>query len=156
LLSASAQQLAELQKADIVEDAIALDYWNKTLSGEDLPESVQASYYSANALTFLGIPPLLGRVFTASDGPPGKESGGVVVLTHRFWQSRYGSQPNVVGKTIDLNREPYTVIGVVPPRFDNYLGDVIVPIHLKFDPGFAWGVQARLKPGVSRSTAELS
>jgi len=148
------QQLMDLQKSDVIEDAIALDIWAMTLTGDDLPESVSTNYYSANGANFLGLTPVVGRVFTAADGPPNEEPSHVVVLTHSFWQSHFGGRADAVGQTIQLNREPYTIIGVVSPGFDSYLGDIVVPIHLKLDPTFAWATQARLKRGITKEIAE--
>jgi putative ABC transport system permease protein len=152
----TAQQLVALRKSDVIEDAIALDIWTMTLTGDDLPESVATNYFSANGPRFLGLTTSLGRAFTEEDGPPGQDPDRVVLLTHRFWQSHFFEQADVIGKTIQLNREPYRVMGVVSERFDPFLGDVVVPIHLKFDPSFAWGVQLKLKRGISRVAAETS
>ena len=125
-----------------------------TLTGQDLPEAVDTQYFSANGLTVLGVPPLLGRVFTEADGPAGEQPQRVVVLTYRFWQSHFGGRTEAVGQTLHLNREPYTVIGVLPAQYFSTGPEIIVPIHLTFDPGFAWGVQGRLKPGVDVRAAE--
>jgi predicted permease len=59
-----------------------------------------------------------------------------------------------VGQTLYLNREPYTVIGVLPREYFSTGPEILVPIHLTFDPKFAWGVQARLKPGINPRMAE--
>ena len=88
-----------------------------TLTGGDLPEAVRTQYLSASALNVLGVPPLLGRVFNEADGPAGEQPQRVVVLTYRFWQRHFGGRPEAVGQTLYLNREPYTVIGVLPRRY---------------------------------------
>ena len=59
-----------------------------------------------------------------------------------------------MGQTLSLNREPYTVIGVLPRQYFYSGPEILVPIHLTFDPNFAWAVQARLKRGVTPHTAE--
>ena len=59
-----------------------------------------------------------------------------------------------VGQTLYLNREPYTVIGVLPRQYFSTGPEILVPLHLTFDPNFAWGVQARLKRGVTPRMAE--
>jgi putative ABC transport system permease protein len=88
-----------------------------TLTGQGLPEAVRTQYFSANGLNVLGVPPLLSRVFNEADGPAGEQPQRVVVLTHRFWQRRFGGRPEAVGQTLYLNREPYTVIGVLPRQY---------------------------------------
>jgi len=77
----TARQFVELRKADVIDDAIAIDIFGMTLTGKELPEYVRTQFYSSNALTFLGVRPLLGRVFTEADAPPGEEPHPVVVLT---------------------------------------------------------------------------
>jgi putative ABC transport system permease protein len=77
---------------------------------------------------------VLGRAFHTEEGKPG--TAGVVVLNHGFWQRRFGGDPNVVGRTILLDEEPYTVVGVMPLRFEfpqvNYKGDLWAP--MRFNP----------------------
>src|SRR5206468_1025703 len=111
-------------------------------------------YFSANGLNLLGVPPILGRVFNEADGPAGEQPQRVVVLTYRFWQRHFGGRPEAVGQTLHLNREPYAVIGVLPRQYFYTGPEILVPIHLTFDPNFAWSVQARLKRGVNPRMAE--
>ena len=110
----NARQLVALRQSEVLDGVVASDMWPMTLTGQDLPEAVDTQYFSANGLTVLGVPPLLGRVFTEADGPPGVQPERVVVLTYRFWQRHFGGRAEAVGQTLHLNREPYTVIGVLP------------------------------------------
>lgn len=151
----TSQQFSELQKADVLDGAVALDQWNATLTDGDLPESVDITYYSSNGLSFLGIPPLVGRIFTASDGTAGQTPAHVVVLTHSFWMRHFGGRPDVVSRKVDLNGDPFEVVGVIPERFDSLFGDIIAPLNMKAGPNSAWAVYARLRSGVSRQQAEL-
>ena len=153
-LSVTARQLVALQHSDLFDGAFALDTWEMTLTGEDLPEVVRTQYFSANGLNVLGVPPLLGRVFNEADGPAGEQPQRVVVLTYRFWQRHFGGRPEAVGQTLDLNREPYTVIGVLPRQYFHTGPEVLVPLDLTFDTKVVWGVQARLKRGVTPRMAE--
>src|SRR5436190_6395130 len=153
-LSVTARQLVALQQSDLFDGAFALDTWEMTLTGEDLPELVRTQYFSANGLNVLGVPPLLGRVFNEADGTAGEQPQRVVVLTYRFWQRHFGGRPEAVGQTLYLNREPYTVIGVLSRQYFYTGPEILVPIHLTFDPNFAWNVQARLKRGVNPRMAE--
>ncbi len=154
-LSVTARQLVALQHSDVLEGAFASNAWEMTLTGQGLPaEAVQTQYFSANGLNVLGVPPLLGRVFHEADGPAGEQPQRVVVLTDRFWQRHFGGRPEVVGQTLYLNREPYTVIGVLPRQYFYTGPEILVPLHLTFDPNVAWSVQARLKRGVTPRMAE--
>src|SRR5262245_20359198 len=153
-LSVAARQLVALQHSDLFDGAFVSNGWEMTLTGEDLPEVVRTQYFSANGLNVLGVPPLLGRVFNEADGPAGEQPQRVVVLTYRFWQRHFGGRPEAVGQTLSLNRELYTVIGVLPRQYFYTGPEILVPIHLTFDPNFAWSVQARLKRGVSPRMAE--
>src|SRR5262245_25034767 len=153
-LSVAARQLVALQHSDLFDGAFVSNGWEMTLTGEDLPEVVRTQYFSANGLNVLGVPPLLGRVFNEADGPAGEQPQRVVVLTYRFWQRHFGGRPEAVGRTLYLNREPYTVIGVLPRQYFYTGPEILVPIHLTFDPNFAWSVQARLKRDVDPRMAE--
>src|SRR3954463_16342258 len=153
-LGVTARQLVALQNSDVVDDAFVSNTWEMTLTGQDLPEAVRTQYFSANALNVLGVPPLLGRVFNEADGPAGEEDPPGVVLTYRFWQRHFGGRPEAVGQTLYLNREPYSVIGVLPRQYFYTGPEIVVPLVLTFDTNFAWGVQARLKRGVTPRMAE--
>jgi len=153
-LSFTARQLVALQHSDVFDGAFAWNTWEMTLTGQDFPEAVGTQYFSASGLDVLGVPPLLGRVFNEADGPAGEQPQRVVVLTYRFWQRHFGGQPDAVGQTLYLNREPYTVIGVLPRQYFHADAEILVPIRLTFDPNFAWRVQARLKRGVDPRMAE--
>ena len=79
-----------------------------------LPEQVRGSPLTVNAFGVLRQQPILGRDFTAQDGERGSE--GVVILGYTVWKNRYGADPAVVGRTLRLNGEPATIIGVMPPN----------------------------------------
>jgi predicted permease len=159
-LSATARELVALQASDVFDGAFAWNTYDMTLTGEDFPETVRTQYFSANGLTVLGVPPLLGRVFNDADRPAGEQARRVVVLTHRFWRQHFGARSEVLGQTLHLNRESYTVIGVLPRQYFATGPEILVPLDLKFDPTFAsvgdraWPVQARLKRGVTPRMAE--
>ncbi len=159
-LSVTARQLVALQGSDVFDGAFALNTYDMTLAGEDFPETVRTQYLSATGLNVLGVPPLLGRVFNEADGPAGEQARRVVVLTYRFWQRHFGARPEALGQTLYLNRESYTVIGVLPRQYFATGPEILVPLDLKFDPTLAsvgaraWPVQARLKRGVTPRMAE--
>src|SRR5690348_8704510 len=69
---------------------------------------------------FLGVRPMLGRTFLPQDATPGAPHA--VVIGYELWQRRFGGRPDVLGRTLDINSQAYTVIGVMPPDFDLFMG----------------------------------
>jgi len=87
----------------------------KTLSTRDgIPERIPGQAVTTPFFDVLGVRPVAGRTFVNDDG---RANARVVVLSERLWQSRFGADPGLVGRTIPLDGEPYTVIGVVPASF---------------------------------------
>src|SRR6185295_2685837 len=84
------------------------------LSGTGDPERITGVRVSAAVFPILGVPPAVGRTFVESDDQPGQD---VAVLSHGLWQRRFGGDPRAVGRTITLDRRPYTVVGVMPAAF---------------------------------------
>src|SRR5215467_5205178 len=94
------------------------DYrFNLTGAGE--PEELSVQMATPDLFKVLGVDPLLGRTFLPDDAEEGKPQ--VAVLSYGLWQRRFGSQPSMVGQTITLNDEKFTVIGVMPPSFQLYI-----------------------------------
>jgi putative ABC transport system permease protein len=125
------------------------------------PRSVRAAYVSAPYFDVFGTKAALGRTFARDEDQRGKEK--VAVLSHRMWLNLFGADRAVVGRSILLNDEPYTVIGVLPgnSEFDRRAAELWIP--LAFPPQVArdyhyLGAVARLKPGVSlqQAQAEMS
>ena len=123
-----------------------------TLTGGDRPVQVQGDRDSATFFDIWGIEPMLGRTFAPDEDQPGKNQ--VVVLSHRFWESRFGADKSIVGRTLSLNNKPYTVIGVMPPGIFDRTRDLFW-VPLAFEPkdmtrDYHWMISfARLKPGVT-------
>lgn len=88
---------------------------NHTLTGNGTPRQLEAQTVSSEFFRLLGINPLLGRGFVAEDEKPGTH---VAVLSHETWQSVFGGDPSIVGRNITLDRNTYTVIGVMPKGFE--------------------------------------
>jgi len=128
-----------------------------TLTGSDRPVLLQAGKVTWPFLDIFGAKLVMGRTFRPEEDQPGKDR--VVVLSHRVWESRFGSDPRLIGRTLTLNGKPYTVIGVLSEGgpFDKGYQDLWMP--LAFSPqdqtrSFRWlRVWARLKPGVSLEQA---
>ena len=132
------------------------------LTGIGEPERLNGLRMSASGLNVLRAQPLLGRTLAPGEDQPGQDQ--VVVLTHRLWQRRFGSETNAIGRTIRLNEETYTIIGVLPPDFLPFADREFV-IPYVFEPSWAnkrdghWlRVFGRVKPGVTieQGHAELN
>jgi predicted permease len=89
---------------------------NLTLLGDGDPEELSAMAATPSLFPLLGVRPLLGRVFGEEEAKPGAPAR-VVVLSNAVWQTRFGADPRVVGRTLNLNGTSYAVIGVMPPEF---------------------------------------
>jgi putative ABC transport system permease protein len=97
-------------------EKMAIYHWHTmNLSGSDHPEAVVTARVSSDFFTVLRAQPILGRVFVADDDKPGQNK--VVILGYAFWQSHFGSNPNIVGQKITLDGQSYTVTGVMPGNF---------------------------------------
>ena len=145
-----------LRKSPVVEDTFLEDDWNLTVTGSDLPEDVLGVYLSSNGFNFLGVPAALGRGLQPSDAIDGQDPQPVVVLGNKFWQRHFNSDPTVLGKTMQLMRKNYTIVGVAGSRFTWGDGDVYLPLKVTQDQvkGFYAGI--RLKPGVSHPQADAA
>jgi predicted permease len=132
-----------------VEDAFMTDQWNLTVTGHDLPEDVNADYVTSNTFQFLGVPPALGRGLLPSDAVDGHDPQPVAVLSYKFWQRHFSSDPGVLGKTLQLVRKNYTIVGIAAPRFTWNDADVYLPLKVTADPVRSYQTELRLKPGVS-------
>lgn len=105
-----AQRSKTIEKFAVYRDA------HFTLTGEGRAEAIPSGIASASFFDVLGVKPAIGRFFTAEEDQPG--SNHVVVLTYGLWQSRFGGKPDVIGSSISLDREPYTIVGVLPRDFE--------------------------------------
>src|SRR5271170_8150273 len=153
LLIVNGTQAQEVLKASSVEDAFLQDDKHENLTGEKFPVSVNVGLYSPNMFDYMGVPPLLGREFTPADAPGGNPEP-VAVLSYLFWQRQYGASHEVIGKSIELDHKPYTIIGVVPPRFTWGDDDVYLPAVPTADPHYYWNTFIKLKPKTPYSVAQ--
>jgi putative ABC transport system permease protein len=154
--------MAWQNQPQILEDAALYGFPGQqhvNLLGGDQPEQLKATQVSANFFSLFGVQFEAGRPFSAQEdvpkGPP------LVVISNGLWRNRFGSDPQVVGKTLDLDGTAYTIVGVMAP-FDSPdlpIGDVSLP--LQADPNsinqgnYLFGA-ARLKPGVTLAMAKAS
>jgi predicted permease len=121
-----------------------------------LPEDVLGVPLTSNAFNFLGVPAALGRGLQPSDAIDGQDPQPVVVLGYKFWQRHFNSDQSVLGKTIQLTRKNYTIVGVAGSRFAWGDGDVYLPMKVTQDPIPDYYVGIRLKPGVSHAQAQAA
>lgn len=149
----NAAQMEQLGRARTIESVVAQDGWNLTTTDGDIPEDVVAAYMSPNAPNNWGTPAFMGRWLIPSDAPPGRDAERVVVLGYAFWQRYYAGDPGVVGKTIQLVRKNYQIVGVMPPRFRWREADIYMPLAIKTDPNVFYGVILRIKKGVTIADA---
>jgi predicted permease len=144
-------QIRLLRRSSALEDLVAMDSRSLTLTGGDFPEDVETLFVTANAFDFLGEPPLLGRGLIPSDAVDGQEPQPVAVLSYQFWQRHFNGNPDAVGKTLQLNRKSYRILGVAAKRFRWEAKDVYLPLDLTQDPKLTYRFVVRLKPGESRT-----
>ena len=125
------------------------------MTGEFAPESFGGVLLSGNAFNFLGVPPVIGRTIQPSDIRPDGEVEPVVVLSFRLWQRLFEGSPTALGRTLQLNGRPHTIVGVMPPRFGWY-GNTGFWLPLSMTrTDLPWtNPIVRLKPGVSSEVAE--
>ena len=147
-------------------EAVAVETgWAANLTGTGDPERVPAARVSGDYFRVLGVAPQLGRIFGRDEDEQGKNK--VVVLSDGLWKRIYGADRGIVGKTMQLNGQSFTILGVMPEGFRAFFNsdaDIWTPLALdlkQFDPSNytnEWlNLYARLKPGVSatRANAEM-
>jgi predicted permease len=131
----SKAQFDDVRLAAPVDSLLGFNNEHMEITGGALPEDIWGIYLTENAGTFFGVRPLLGRNLEPSDG----ENGGhtVVVLNYGFWQRHFGGDPDVIGRTLEIDHAPYTIIGVMPRSFAfnelngvRGVGDVYLPASL--------------------------
>ncbi|HEX7939190.1 MAG TPA: ABC transporter permease, partial [Gemmatimonadaceae bacterium] len=149
---------ALVEQARSFKTMAVLKSWRPTLTAAGAPERLDGQRVSQDYFRTLGVRPLLGRDFQPADdqvnGPK------VVILSNGVWRRRFGADPSLVGQSVRLNDDPYTVIGVMPPAFDNVLAreaEVWAPMQYGLDQGVAWGhhlaTVGRLRDGVTEREA---
>ncbi len=132
-----------------------------TLTGGGQPQPLIGDRVTPNYFNVLGISPVLGRTFLASEGEPGHDHA--VILSHALWMERYSGDPNVIGRSVELDGEPYTIVAIMPPGTDMTIftpslwTPLVFTAHDLSAPARAnrnLTVFARLKPGVTIEQAQ--
>ncbi len=161
----SAPTIADIARSGIFQYVAWYRWAGFNITEGNRPESVDGIHASAELLPLFGIPPMLGRFLAPAEMEPGHDQ--VAVIGHRLWQMRYGSDPGILGKTIELDMRPYTVVGVMPGSFrftwDQEM-DVFVPLVLTAEERAESGrgtsrdlqTQARLRAGITVPQAQAA
>jgi predicted permease len=126
--SVTADEFRALRQASTLDGAYIRESFTNTLGGSAFPESVWTESYTGNALSLLGMQPVIGRVFTEADAP--------------------------IGPDPQLNSEPFTVIGVIPAEYSLDLTDAILPLPMNAANGVTWPALVRVRTGASIAAAE--
>ncbi|HLY43569.1 MAG TPA: ABC transporter permease [Terracidiphilus sp.] len=147
-LALDSAQFALFQRSPVLDGAIAEDGYTMALTSAELPEQLQVGRLSPNGFDYFGVPALLGRTFGPTD------RANVAVLSYHFWISHFAGRPNAIGQNLQLDRQDYEIIGVMPQRFAWMGDDVNVPLPYSTDPRRPANVYARLREGVSDAQAE--
>jgi putative ABC transport system permease protein len=146
------------EQTAVLRDVSALRLELLNLTGRGEPQQLATARVSAGFFQLFGAAPSAGRLFTSDEDRPGGPR--VAVLSHELWTSRFGGDPAIVGHTISLSGEPYTVVGVLLPAFNSeqfdQRSDVWIPYQM--DPASTDGscycrVLAQLQPGVTLASA---
>lgn len=159
-VSVSGPDISQIQKLNHVFDVAAgFRLWTYEVSGKAEPERITANRAGSDLFQVLGVQPILGRVFSAEEEPPGHP---VTILSYGLWQRRFGGDRGILGRSVNLDRRPYTIIGVMPQSFvfplpgmlQGPAADLWVPLALTKEElsdvgdSFDFTVLAKLKPGV--------
>src|SRR5262245_25612052 len=146
----------------VFEDLAATTDAQYNMTGMGEPELLIGYRLAANFFQAAGVQPILGRAFTPEEDRAG--APGVVILSHRLWQRRFGGDPNALGRSVTLNGNPYTVIGVMPAGFQHpQRSELWTPLRLNSinanqanDRSFRnMSVMGRLRCGVTLRTTQI-
>jgi len=165
----SAPDVLDFRKQNqVFDDLGAVQNVTFSLSGGGPPERVLGARVTAPMFPVLGVSPMIGRTYTEEE-----DKGGVhvLMLSHGLWQRRFGSDPQIVGRSVMLDRQPYTVVGIMPPKFEfpargmpNLEGPADIWVPMAFTKqdlenrgdNFNYDVVARLKEGVTLAKAQAN
>jgi putative ABC transport system permease protein len=152
-------------QSTVFEKTAASGWGEVTMAGVGQPVHVDGATVTPGYFEVFGIRPMMGRTFVAGDERPGRDH--VAILSHRLWQSHFGGDLNIVGTTVRLEGEPFTIVGVMPPGTNPEFGfslsdpEIWRPMSLEDSPSRAEhalrSAVVLLKPGVTieRARAEL-
>ena len=138
----------------------AIRRWGGTLSGDREPEVIEGLRVSADYFKLLGVSPALGRDFVAAEDHPNTRF--VTIISHALWQRRFNSDPQVIGKPITLSDQTFTIVGVMPANFEDFLAanyyepaDAWAPLGYEVTQNFACRTCQHLK-AIGRLKSDVS
>ena len=135
-------------QARTLRDVVAWDMGNRQVSFGDVSENLFTGFWWGDAFETLRLPALMGRGMTLEETLRGDR---VAVLSHRVWETRFGADPDMIGKTMIMNGNPYTVVGVMPARTIVYGMDLWIPMGVGPEviprQRRQWQVMARIRDG---------
>jgi putative ABC transport system permease protein len=144
----------------VFESTALIKSWGANLTGQGRPELLPGLQVSAEFFATLKTQPVLGRAFSPEDDRPGHDH--VVIISYSLWQSRFGGDPQIIGRQITLDDKGYSVIGVAPPGFRFFPTREVEIIKPGSPPPFfhkyrrweTFSMVARLKPGITMEQAQ--
>ena len=158
---ASAYDYYDYRERSDAFESLAATAWmaqRATITGGVEPETAEGIYVSWDLFSTIGVTPQLGRHFVADEGTA--EGAAVVLLSHSYWQRRFGGSPEALGQTLTINARPHTIVGVMPAGF-HFLYQVDFWRPMWPDGPYAgarrwhnWLLVGRLKPGVTLREAQ--
>jgi len=157
----SARDFADVRDSrDLFEHASIIGEGDFNYTGGDAPERLQGASVSVEWFDVFGSRPLLGRVFTPDEDQP--DANRVIVLSYPAWKRLFGSDPNILGKTVSLNENPYHIVGVMGPDFrfprnvDLWAPLGLAPAAFSENNRFneSYNAFARVRPGVPFERAD--
>jgi predicted permease len=139
-------------QSDVFEDARAHGGRSVVLTGAGEARSYRAELVEPGYLEMLGVQPLIGRSFTPEEVQPGADA--VLLLSHEVWRDAFAGDPRVLGRTVEVDGRPHTIIGVLPPTVRLSFGGVIsLMLPLNSSNGGRVSLLGRLHPGVAVEAA---
>src|SRR2546426_6561054 len=140
------------------ESLAAYQYWTTNITGEGQPQALEGIRVTPNFFATLGVRAAQGRTILSEEGEPGRNR--VVVVSDGFWRRRFGMDPNILGRSVQLDGQSFAVVGVMPRNFSFPLGDpdLWVPLAMDARERSLRGARyltaiGRLKPGVTLGQA---
>src|SRR5207237_9733855 len=118
----AAEFLDYQEQTTVFEDVVGTSRDSMLWQGANGPERLDVAWMTPNGFDFLGVKPLFGRVFDASDAAPGAPP--VAVMCHRAWIRSFGADLGVIGRTLVLDGPAWAVLGVMPPRLEWNIADL--------------------------------
>jgi putative ABC transport system permease protein len=157
--SISPANFLDWQKENHVFDKMALySGANFDITGAGKPEAIGASTVSSDFFSALGVDPIHGRVFRPDENTPGQNHE--IILSYKFWQTHYAADPGAIGKTINLDGDPYTIVGVMGPEMNKpgfaqmWVPLALTPTQAAVRNNHNFLAVGRLKPGVTLEQAQ--